>query len=93
MPAVRIAAINWLSEANVTDIKPYLIEVARTDDGPEAVFAYAALYRLGKLDMLTDITGAATLPDPDVRMAALGSIRAAEAPIEPGGSKPGSVRS
>ncbi|MGH7217349.1 MAG: HEAT repeat domain-containing protein, partial [Nitrospiraceae bacterium] len=46
MPAVRIAAMNALSEANVTDIKPYLIEVARTDDGPEAVFAYAALYRL-----------------------------------------------
>ena len=74
MPAVRIAAMNALSEANVTDIKPYLIEVARTDDGPEAVFAYAALYRLGKLDMLTDITGAATLPDPDVRMAALGVL-------------------
>jgi len=74
MPAVRIAAMNALSEANVTEIKPYLIEVARTDDGPEAVFAYAALYRLGKLDMLTDITGAATLPDPDVRMAALGIL-------------------
>jgi HEAT repeat protein len=74
MPAVRIAAMNALSEANVSEIKPYLIEVARTDDGPEAVFAHAALYRLGKLDMLTDITGAATLPDPDVRMAALGVL-------------------
>ena len=74
MPAVRIAAMNSLSEANVTDIMPYLIEVARTDDGPESVFAYAALYRLGKQDMLTDITGAATLPDPDVRMAALGIL-------------------
>ena len=74
MPAVRIAAMNALSEAKVTDIMPYLIEVARTDDGPEAVFAYAALYRLGKHDMLTDITGAATLPEPDVRMAALGVL-------------------
>lgn len=74
MPAVRIAAMNTLSEANVIDIKPHLIELARTDDGPEAVFAYAALYRLGKQDMLTDITGAATLPDPDVRMAALGIL-------------------
>jgi HEAT repeat protein len=74
MPAVRIAAMNALSEANVTDIIPYLIEVARTDDGPEAVFAYAALYRLGKRDMLTDITEAATLPEPDVRMAALGVL-------------------
>jgi len=74
MPAVRIAAMNALSEANVTEIKPYLIEVARTDDGPESVFAYAALYRLGKQDMLTDITGAATLPDPEVRMAALGIL-------------------
>jgi HEAT repeat protein len=74
MPAVRIAAMNTLSEAKVTDIMPHLIEVARTDDGPEAAFAYAALYRLGKQDMLTDITGAATLPDPDVRMAALGIL-------------------
>jgi HEAT repeat protein len=74
MPAVRIAAMNALSEANVTEIKPYLIEVARTDDGPESVFAYAALYRLGKQDMLTDITEAATLPDPEVRMAALGVL-------------------
>ena len=74
MPAVRIAAMNALSEANVTEIKPYLIEVARTDEGPESVFAAAALYRLGKQDMLTDITGAATLPDPEVRMAALGIL-------------------
>ena len=74
IPAVRIAAMNALSEAKVTDIMPYLIEVGRTDDGPESVFAYAALYRLGKQDMLTDITGAATLPDPDVRMAALGVL-------------------
>jgi len=74
MPAVRIAAMNVLSEAKVTAIMPQLIAVARTDDGPEAVFAYAALYRLGKHDMLTDITGAATLPDPEVRMAALGVL-------------------
>ena len=74
MPAIRIAAMNALSEAHVTEIKPYLIEVARTDDGPESVFAYAALFRLGQQDMLTDITGAATLPDPEVRMAALGIL-------------------
>jgi len=74
MPAVRIAAMKGLSEAKVIDIIPYLIEVGRTDDGPESVFAYAALYRLGKQDMLADITGAATLPDPDVRMAALGVL-------------------
>lgn len=74
MPAVRIAAMNVLSEAKVKAIMPQLIAVARTDDGPEAVFAYAALYRLGKHDMLTDITGAATLPDPEVRMAALGVL-------------------
>ena len=74
MPAVRIAAINALSEAKVMAIMPHLIKLARTDDGPEAVFAYAALYRLGKHDMLTDITGAATLPDPEIRMAALGLL-------------------
>ena len=66
--------MNALSEAQVTDIIPQLIEVARTEDGPEGVFAYAALYRLGKQDMLVDITGAATLPDPETRMAALGVL-------------------
>lgn len=74
MPAVRIAAMNALSEAKVTAIIPRLIVVGRTDDGPEAIFAYAALYRLGKQDMLADITSAATLPDPEVRMAALGVL-------------------
>ena len=74
-PPVRIAAMNVLSEARMTAIMPRLVEkVARTEDGPEAVFAYAALYRLGKRDMLVDITGAATLPDPETRMAALGVL-------------------
>ena len=41
--SVRIAAMNALSEAQVTDIMPRLVEVARTEDGPEGVFAYAAL--------------------------------------------------
>ena len=74
MVSVRIAAMNVLSEAQVTDILPRLMEVARTEDGPEGVFAYAALYRLGKQDMLADLTGAATLPDPETRMAALGAL-------------------
>jgi len=74
MSSVRIAAMNALSEAHVTNIMPQLLRVARTEDGPEAVFAYAALYRLGKQDMLLDITGAATLPDPETRMAALGVL-------------------
>ena len=36
MPPVRIAAMNALSEANVTDIMPYLIEVARRTTGLKA---------------------------------------------------------
>ena len=67
--SVRIAAMNALSEAQATDIIPRLTEVARTEDGPEGVFAYAALYPLAKQDMLADITGATTLPDPETRMA------------------------
>ncbi|WP_455376967.1 HEAT repeat domain-containing protein [Petrachloros mirabilis] len=74
MPPVRIAAMNALSTARVVEIKPRLIEVARTVDGPEAVFAYAALYKLGKQDSLRDITGATTLPDPETRMAAFGVL-------------------
>ena len=66
MPAVRIAAMNALGDGRATDIIPRLLEVARNEDSPEGVFAYAALYKLGKQDTLTDITSAATLPDPEI---------------------------
>src|SRR4029079_18151465 len=58
--SVRIAAMNARITPRVTDMMPGLVEVAITEDGPEGVFASAALYRLGKQDMLADITGAAT---------------------------------
>jgi HEAT repeat protein len=74
MPTVRIAAMNALGEAKVTDLKPRFIEIGRTEEGPEAIFAYAALYKMGQSDMLVDITNAATLPDAEVRMAALGVL-------------------
>lgn len=74
MPTVRIAAMNALGDAKADDVKPRFIQIARTDDGPEGVFASAALYKMGQSDQLIDITNAATLPDPDVRMAALGVL-------------------
>lgn len=74
MPTVRIAAMNALGDANATDLTQRFIEIGRTEEGPEAVFAYAALYKMGQSDKLIDITGAATLPDPEVRMAALGVL-------------------
>ncbi len=73
-PSVRIAAMNALGDAKVLEMKPRLIEIGRTEDGPEAVFAYAALYKMGQADMLGDITNAATLPDAEVRMAAIGVL-------------------
>jgi HEAT repeat protein len=74
MPTVRIAAMNALGEAKAADLKQRFIEIGRTEEGAEAVFAYAALYKMGQSDMLVDITNAATLPDPEVRMAALGVL-------------------
>jgi HEAT repeat protein len=74
MPTVRIAAINALGEAKAGDLKQRFLEIGRTEEGPEAIFAYAALYRLGQTDTLIDITNACTLPDAEVRMAALGVL-------------------
>lgn len=74
MPTVRIAAINALGEAKAGDLKQRFVEIGRTEEGPEAIFAYAALYRMGQTDTLIDITNACTLPDPEVRMAALGVL-------------------
>ncbi|MCP9472388.1 MAG: HEAT repeat domain-containing protein [Nitrospira sp.] len=73
-PTVRIAAINALGEAKAEDVIPKLLEIARKEEGPESIFACAALYRMGRTDKLTDISGAATLPDPDLRMAAIGVL-------------------
>ncbi|TKS58141.1 MAG: hypothetical protein EWM72_03196 [Nitrospira sp.] len=74
MPTVRIAAMNALGEVKVTDLKQRFIEIGRKEEGPEAIFAYAALYRMGQSDVLVDITNAATLPDAEMRMAALGVL-------------------
>lgn len=74
MPTVRIAAMTALGEAKAGDVKQRFEQIGRTEEGPEAIFAYAALYRLGHTDTLIDITNACTLPDPEVRMAALGVL-------------------
>lgn len=73
-PTVRIAVINVLGEANAQDMVPHLLEISRKEDGPESVFADAALYRMGRTDKLNALMNAATLPDPDLRMAAIGVL-------------------
>ena len=47
MPTVRIAAMTALGDATATDVRQRLIDVARTEDGPESIFASAALVKLG----------------------------------------------
>jgi HEAT repeat protein len=74
VPTVHIAAMNALGEAKVTDLKQRFFEIGRTEEEPEAIFASAALYQMGQSDMLVDITNAATVPDAEVRMAALGML-------------------
>jgi HEAT repeat protein len=75
--AVRIAALNALGNAG--DRKdPSTLEAiaraARVEEGAVHVFASAALVKLGRSDALGDIISAATLPDPDARMAAIGVL-------------------
>lgn len=74
MPTVRIAAMIALGEAQARDLTQRFAETSRTKEGPESVFADAALYRLGRSEKIADIANAATLPDADVRMAALGIL-------------------
>ena len=62
---MRIAAINTLSDAKVSGITDQLTEIARVDGAPRSIFAFAGLYKLGRTDVLTDISSAVTLPDPE----------------------------
>lgn len=76
-PPVRIAAMNALGElggAVDAGTRSTLVQIARTDEGPAQVFAQAALVKLGNLQALDDILSAATLPNPDLRMAAIGVL-------------------
>jgi HEAT repeat protein len=73
-PSVRIAAMTSLGELGVVSVRDRLVELARRDEGPESVFAAGALIRLGREDMLADVSAAATFPDPEIRMAALGVL-------------------
>ncbi len=74
MPSVRIAAITALGEAGAKDLVERFTTISRREGGPESVFADAALYRMGRSEKLADIASAATFPDTDVRMAALGIL-------------------
>jgi HEAT repeat protein len=74
MPTVRIAAMTALGDANAFDVQQRFLDVSRTEDGPESIFASAALIKLGRSEKLSDITSAATLPDAESRMAALGVL-------------------
>jgi HEAT repeat protein len=76
-PAVRIAALNALGDvgdrkdASLLDAITHLSE---TDEGAIQVFALAALVKLGRGEALADILSAATLPDSQARMAAVGVL-------------------
>lgn len=73
-PAVRIAALSALGDANDFSALDQITRLARGEESAVQVFALAALVKLGRSDALTDLLSAATLPDPDSRMAALGVL-------------------
>ena len=71
---VRIAGINGLGDVGDRGAVDLLRRIARTDEGPASMFALAALVKLGHADALDEILSGATLPDPNVRAAALGVL-------------------
>jgi HEAT repeat protein len=71
---VRIAAINGLGDVGDRSASELLRRIARTDEGPASIFALAALVKLGHADALDEILSGATLPDPNVRAAAVGVL-------------------
>jgi HEAT repeat protein len=73
-PAVRIAAINALSDTGDQSIIDILRRIARSDEGALPVFASAALVKLGQTEAFDDILSTATLPDRNARMAAIGLL-------------------
>jgi HEAT repeat protein len=76
-PPVRIAALDALGDVgdrNDADLLETLTKIARADEGPAQVFALAALVKLGRAQAFDEIMGAATLPNPDLRMAAIGVL-------------------
>lgn len=73
-PSVRIAALNVLGDIGDPDTLPLLKRIAQTEEGAVHVFALAAQVKLGQSAALDEILSAATLPDPDTRMAALGVL-------------------
>lgn len=74
VPSVRIAALSALGETKDPSLLPLLIPIARSEEGPDHVFALGAMVKLGRTEALADIMNAATLPQTDTRMAAIGVL-------------------
>jgi HEAT repeat protein len=73
-PAVRIAALNALGDRRDPTLQELLTRMARSEEGAIHVFVLAALVKLGQTDALAEIMSAATLPEANTRMAALGVL-------------------
>ncbi|WP_447973084.1 HEAT repeat domain-containing protein [Nitrospira sp. Kam-Ns4a] len=77
--AVRVAALHALGgeghrAGQDATLVEALTEIARREEGPPSVFALAVLVRWGREQALNGLLSAATLPDPETRMAALGVL-------------------
>jgi HEAT repeat protein len=68
--SVQIAAIEAIGDAGDASAVNLLRQITRKQEGALEVFASGALVKLGQSDALSEITSAATLPDPESRMAA-----------------------
>jgi HEAT repeat protein len=69
--SVQIATLTILGDFGDATTVPLLKQMVRIQEGPLAIFAAAALVKLGDTEALSEITSAATLPDAESRMAAL----------------------
>ena len=73
-PSVRIAALNALGTRVDPSLRPLITRLSKSEEGVLHIFALAALVHLGQADAFDDIAGEATLPDAELRMAALGAL-------------------
>lgn len=72
--SVRIAALNALGTKVSPGLRALLVRLSKSDEGVIHIFALAALARLGQADAVDEIASEASLPDAELRMAALGVL-------------------
>lgn len=73
-PSVSIAAMNALGATITPGLRATIVRLSRSEEGVLHIFALAALARMGQADAVEEIASEATLPNAELRMAAIGVL-------------------